>query len=217
MMLELKAEKRDIFGKKLEAFRKKGRLPAVFYGPKEEATPIFISSKDFKKIWKEMGESGVIRINLGNPKKEALIHEVALDPKKDEPIHVDFYTVLMDKLIQAVVPLEFSGVSPAVGDLGAVLVKVMREIEIEALPKNLPQELTADISKLAGFEDKILAKDIFLPLGVELKTNPEEVVAIVEAPKEEVQAPAEGRIAFEEIEVAGEKEKEKEGEEAEKE
>ena len=217
-MFELKAEKRDIFGKKLKSLRQKDKLPAVLYGPKESSQPIFISLKDFKKIWADAGESTVIKINLGNSKKDVLIQEVAMDPKKDEPIHVDFYAALMDKPIQAVVQLVFKGESPAVKNLGGILVKVMREVEIEALPKNLPHELSVDVSRTENLEDKILAKDIVLPKGVELKTNPEEVIAVVETPREEEVAPAEEKIAFEEIEVAGKKEKAEEGaEEAEKE
>ena len=215
-MFELKAEKRGVFGKKLKILRKNDKLPAVLYGPKEKAQSLFISLKEFKKIWQEAGESTVIKLNLADSQKDVLIQEVAIDPKKDEPLHVDFYAVQMDKLIQASVQLVFEGVSPAVKDLGGVLVKVMHEVEVEALPKNLPHELAIDISKLANFEDKILAKDIVLPEGAELKTNPEEVIALVEAPKEEV-VPPEEKIAFEEIEVVGKKEKaEKETEETQK-
>lgn len=207
-MLELQAEKRDVFGKKLAVFRKNGKLPAILYGPKEETLAIFVSFKDFKKVWREGGESTVVQLKLGSSKKDVLIQDVALNPKNDEPIHVDFYAVQMDKPIQAAIPLEFVGISPAVKELGGALVKVMHEVEIEALPKNLPHGLTADISKLINFEDKISAKDIVLPIGVELKTNPEEIIAIVEAVKEEAPAPVEEKIAFEEIEIAGKKEKE---------
>jgi large subunit ribosomal protein L25 len=173
--------------------------------------------KDFKKIWQEAGESTVIHLNLGKFRKEVLIQDVAMDPIKDEPIHVDFYAVLMDKPIQAPIPLVFEGEPPAIKK-GGILVKVMHEIEVEALPKNLPHELIADISKLANFEDKILAKDIILPKDVKLITNPDEVVALIEEPKkEEAAPPAEEKIAFEEIEVAGAKEKEEKEEEKKKE
>ena len=214
-MLELQTENREVFGKKLKPFRKQGKLPAVLYGPKEKSQPLFVSLKDFKKLWREAGESTVIQLNLEKSKKEVLIQDVAVDPIKDEPVHVDFYAVQMDKPIEASVALEFSGISPAVKNLGGVLVKVMHEIEVEALPKNLPHELVVEISKLEKFEDKILAKDIILPEGVKLIASPEEVIALVEEPREEeVAPPAEEKISFEEIEVAGAKEKEEgEGEE----
>jgi large subunit ribosomal protein L25 len=211
-MLELQAENREVFGKKLKDFRKKGQLPAVLYGPKEDAQSLFVLLKDFKKIWKEAGESTVIQLNLGKSKKEVLIQDVVQDPVKDEPIHVDFYAVLMDKPIQAAIPLVFEGEPPAVKD-GGILVKVTHEIEVEALPKNLPHELSVDISVLNNFGDKISAKDIVLPNGVNLVSAGDEVVVLIEAPKEEEAPPAEEKISFEEIEVAGAKEKEEEKEE----
>ena len=209
-MLELQTENRNIFGKKLEPFRKKGKLPAVLYGPKEKARPIFISLKDFKKIWDEAGESTVIQLNLGDTKKEELIQDVAMDPVKGEPVHVDFYAVLMDKPIKASISLVFEGISPAVKNLGGILIKVMHELEVEALPKNLPHELSVDISALASFENKISAKDIILSKGVKLISNPEETIALIEAPREEEAPASEEKIAFEEIEVVGKKEKEEE-------
>jgi len=209
-MFEIQTENRNIFGKKLEPFRKKGKLPAVLYGPKEKARPIFISLKDFKKIWDEAGESTVIQLNLGDTKKEVLIQDVAMDPVKGEPVHVDFYAVLMDKPIKASISLVFEGISPAVKNLGGILIKVMHELEVEALPKNLPHELSVDISALASFENKISAKDIILSKGVKLISNPEETIALIEAPREEEAPVSEEKIAFEEIEVVGKKEKEEE-------
>ena len=209
-MLEIQTENREVFGKKLEPFRKKGKLPAVLYGPKEKTRPIFISLKDFKKLWNEAGESTVIQLNLGDIKKEVLIQDVAMDPVKGEPVHVDFYAVQMDKPIQASVSLVFGGISPAVKNLGGILVKVMHEIEVEALPKNLPHELSVDISILVNFEDKISAKAVILPQGVKLISNPDETIALIEAPREEESPAAEEKIAFEEIKVVGKKEKEEE-------
>jgi len=209
-MFEIQTENRNIFGKKLEPFRKKGKLPAVLYGPKEKARPIFISLKDFKKIWDEAGESTVIQLNLGDTKKEVLIQDVAMDPVKGEPVHVDFYAVLMDKPIKASISLVFEGISPAVKNLGGILIKVMHELEVEALPKNLPHELSVDISALASFENKISAKDIILSKGVKLISNPEETIALIEAPREEEAPASKEKIAFEEIEVVGKKEKEEE-------
>lgn len=215
-MLTLEAENREVFGNKLRDFRKQGKLPAVLYGPKEKSWPLFVSFKDFKKLWKEAGESTVIQLNLDKSKKEVLIQDVAMDPIKDEPLHVDFYAVLMDKPIQAAIPLIFKGEAPA-AKTGGILVKVIHEVEIEALPKDLPHELSVNVSVLNNFGDKILAKDIVLPREVKLITNPEEVVILVEEPRAEEAAPSEEKIALEEIEVAGAKEKEEAKEEEEKE
>ena len=216
-MLELNAEKRGIFGKKLKNFRKQGKLPAVLYGKGKKTTPIFVDSKEFKKIWKETGESTLIKIK--NPEsgaiEDVLIQEVALDPLKNEPLHTDFYVVEMDKPITAKVNLVFEGVSSAEKDLGGILVKVRHEVDVEALPKNLPHELKVDMSKLVNLEDQIIIKDIDLPAGVKILAGEKDVVVLIETPKEEIVE--EKPITIEEVEVEKKGKKPVEGEATEEE
>lgn len=183
-MLTLKADIRDT---QIEpaAIRKAGSIPAVFYGRKEASTPISISEIDFLKVWKEAGESTVVTLKTPDGEKDSLIHDVAIDPVSGKPQHADFYVFEAGKKLEVEIPLEFVGVSPAVTDLGANLVKVMYEVRIEAVPKDLPHKIEVDISTLTKFDDHILAKDLSLPTGVELITDPEEVVAIAAAPREE--------------------------------
>ena len=183
-MLTLKAEMRDK-STQADAIRKAGKVPAVFYGKKEASTPIAISKVDFLKVWKEAGESSVVTLETADGTKDSLIQEVDLDPITGTPIHADFYVFEKGHKVEVELPIEFMGVSPAVKDLGGMLVKVLHEIKIEAMPKDLPHNLEVDISTLANFGDQILAKDIKLPAGVELKENLEEVVALVSAPREE--------------------------------
>lgn len=183
-MIKLKAELREK-DVKAEAIRKSGKIPAVFYGKKEDSTPISINSIDFQKVWKEAGESSVISLETPNGTVESLIHDVDFDPLSGAAIHADFYVFEKGHKVQVEVPLEFEGIAPAVKDLGGVLVKVVHELKIEAMPKDLPHNLTVDISSLLDFTSQILAKDIKLPNGVELLVNPEEVVALVSAPREE--------------------------------
>ncbi len=216
-MLELNAEKRDIFGKILKKFRGQGKLPAVLYGKGKETASLFIDVKEFKKIWKGAGESTLIGIK--NPQsgimENVLIQEVALDPVKGEPIHVDFYAVEMDKPIKTKVTLVFEGVPPAEKELGGILVKVMREIEVEALPKDLPHELKVDVAKLATLEDQLFIKDIELPKGVKILAGENDVVALIETPKEEVVEEKPMSIEDIEVEKKGKKPAEGEAEEVE--
>lgn len=217
MTLKLKAENRDVFGKKLKFFRKEGKVPAVVYGNKKESLSVFVPLKDFKKTWKEAGESTVIELTREEVKAplNVIIKEVAVDPVSEEPIHADFYKVEMDKFIEAMVPIEFEGVSPAVKELGGALVKVMYEVEIQALPKNLPSEIKIDISVLKNLEDKITTADIKLPSGVKLTAKENEVVALVEEPKAEEEV-KEMKIEDIEVEKKGKKPEEKTEEEKEK-
>ena len=208
-MLTLAVEKREKVGK-LGGVRAEGLLPAVYYGPKEASTTASVSLVDFKKVWKKAGESSVIILkDKAGTEHEALIHEVDVHPLTGEPRHVDFYIIEKGKKIEVSVPIIFSGIAPAVKDLGGILVKVHRELKIEAAPRDLPHEVTADITKLATLTDVIKAKDIILPKGVDLKLNPEEVVAsIAEAKEEVVEAPAEIDMSAIEVEAKGKEVKE---------
>jgi large subunit ribosomal protein L25 len=205
-MLTIQYEKRQIAGR-LDNLRSKGSLPAVFYGPKEASTPITIKSLDFKKIWSEAGESSIIILkDASGEEHEALIHDVDVHPVTGAPRHADFYVIEKGKKLQLGVSLEFTGVAPAVKDAGGTLVKVLHEVEIEALPKDLPHHIVVDISALVSVDSQILAKDLPLPAGVELITNPEEVVAAIAVAKEEPEdAPA---ATIDDIEVVGAKGKE---------
>jgi len=189
-MLTLKAEQRDTKTKPQD-IRETGQIPAVFYGKKEASTPISIPKIDFLKVWKEAGESSVVTLEIGDlstglgVKKESLIQDVDLDPVTGSPRHADFYVFEKGHKVEVELSIEFVGVSSAIKELGGSLVKVLHEIKVEAMPKDLPHNIELDIGSLVQFGDQILAKDIVLPAGVELKENPEEVVATVAAPREE--------------------------------
>jgi len=185
-MLNLTVEKRDP-KTKVEILRKEGKLPAVFYGPKEKTTSITISTKDFIKTWKKVGESSVIILKDGDKEHEALIYDIDVHPVTGVPRHADFYVIEKGKKVKVHVPLVFEGVSSAVKDQGGILVKVLRELEVEAVPKDLPHELKVDISLLTDTSSVILAKDIKIADTVTLIANPEEIVASIAIAKEEVE------------------------------
>jgi len=189
-MFTIKAKKRE--GEtKLDNLRKAGEIPAVFYGANKKNTPISISTVEFKKIWKDAGESSAILIKTTEGDTDVLIHEVQVDPVTDEPIHVDFLAIDMKKKIRVEVPLVFEGISNAVKSGIGNLVKVLHEVEIEALPADLPHELIVDISSLEGLENQVFVSDIKVPAGVTVITDGKEVVASIIAQveeKEEVEA-----------------------------
>ncbi len=208
-MLSLSIEKRDLTSKP-DALRKTGKIPAVFYGPKEVSTPITVSTPEFKKVWKKAGESSVIILkDVSGNEHEALIHDIDVHPLSGEPRHADFYVIEKGKKVKVAVPLVFDGVSPAVKDKAGILVKVRREIEVEAAPRDLPHDIKVDISKLVELTDVILVRDLTLGSGVELKINPDEVVASISEAKEEVEeAPAAIDMSAIEVETKGKEIKE---------
>ena len=215
-MVSIKAEKREITGKRMKALRAGGKIPAVLYGRGKESISLEIPERAFSMVFKLAGESTLVDLELGGEKRNVLIHDVAFDPVKDNPIHIDFLEVRMDKLLRAKIQLVFEGESPAIKSLGGVLVKVMHELEVEALPKDLPHEVKIDISKLANLEDRFTVADLKLPDGVKAIAKPDDVLALIETPRAE-EVVVETAPSLETIEVTGGKkkaEKEGEGEEA---
>ncbi|MEK7538873.1 MAG: 50S ribosomal protein L25 [Patescibacteria group bacterium] len=206
-MLTLKGEVRE-GKKKLAALRAEGFLPAVYYGHKEKPVSCVFSMGEFKKVWKTAGESTVVVLDTPKGKVNTLIYDVQMDPLRDEPIHADFYVIEKGQEVEVHIPLEFKGVSGAVKDLGGTLVKVLHEIEIKALPENLPHDLVVDIALLTTLEGQILAKDIELPKGVTLVTLPTEVVAAISVAKEEVEEAPVVDLSKIEVEKKGKKEEE---------
>ena len=211
-MSVLSAEKREVFRRKLAGARKDGKLPAVMYGPKEETSSIFVNAREFTKVLKEAGETTVISLKLPEGAKDVLIHSIDLDPVKDVPVHVDFYAIDKTKKITVSVPLEFVGVSNAVKSLGGTLVKVLHEIEVEALPNEIPHEIEINIELLSDLDSKITIADIKLPEGVSPTHGKEETIANITVAKEEEE---EGVAAPDLSEIEVEKKGKKEDEEAE--
>ena len=211
MAITLKVEKRDLKAD-VEALRKAGNVPAVFYGKKEASTPITVSTVDFIKAYKQAGESTVVILKGEGIEVESLIHDLDLHPVTGKHVHVDFYVFEKGKKIKVNVPLEFVGNAPAVKELGGTLVKVLHDIEIEALPKDLPHKIEVNVASLVDFKSVITAKEIALPAGVELAISPDDIVASVSEPKEEPEEPA-APIDLSTIEVAKKGKEAKEGEE----
>ena len=197
-MLSLAVKARDS-KESTEALRKKGSVPAVFYGPKEKATPIAIDALTFDRIWREAGETTIVKLIGVGDEKETLIHDVQFHPVTDRPLHADFYVLEKGKKITIKVPLEFEGIAPA-EKAGHIVVKALHEVEIEVAPAELPHHLPVDITKLENVGDHIVASQIPLPPTAQLKTDSDEIVVSITAFVEEkieepvVAAPVEGAV-----------------------
>lgn len=212
MTYTISATNRTETGKRAHALLKDGRVPAVVYGPKQEALSIALVRGEFEKVLKEAGESSVIELSgVTKEPLQVLIHEVDLDPVTNIARHADLYAIEKGAKVEVAVPLNFIGESAAV-KAGANLVKVIHELEIEAAPADLPHEIEVDISSLANVGDQIHVRDVKLPKGVSLNgVEEDEVVALIQAVVEEVEeAPA--AIDMEAIEVEQKGKTEGEGE-----
>ncbi len=164
--------------------RADGKIPAVVYGPGHTPQSITLSTKDFEKAWRTAGESTVIELTGIGTMVTVLIQDVTVDPIFGTPTHTDLLAVRSDQKVTVTVPLEFIGTAPA-EKLGGTLIKVLHEIEVEALPKDLPHSITVDVTILQTFEDQIHVSDIMLPTGVTAITLDEEVIALVQAESEQ--------------------------------
>jgi large subunit ribosomal protein L25 len=188
--MDLAVTERVAFGKKVRALRREGFIPAELYGHGVSNVHLSVSAKDFAKVYKEAGENTVVTLVIGVEKHPAIIHHVERHYISGEPAHIDFYQVRMDEKITAHVPIEFTGDSAAVQDKGAVINRSMTEIEVEALPNDLPRHLTVDLSLLDDINKTIYVRDIEVPRGVTFLVEEDTAVATATAPRvEEVVAP----------------------------
>ena len=220
----MNAQIRDVFGKKVKSLRERGLVPAILYGPGVENMALAVDLKEAEHIYKEAGENTIVKLKIKDdkiPERNVLIYDVARETLSGQIIHFDFLQVRMDQVIKAVVPLEFTGESAAVKSEGGILVKNIHEVEVEALPTDLPHKITVDISSLNTFEDAILIKDLLVSAKVKILSDPELVVAQVQPPRSEAELEALKEEVVEKVEEVKveveEKKAEREKEEAEKE
>ncbi|MCC7436297.1 50S ribosomal protein L25 [Candidatus Nomurabacteria bacterium] len=210
-MLILKATKRT--DEKIADIRDQGLVPAVFYGFKKESTSISVPSIEFIKLFREAGETTAISLDVEGEKIPCLVHDLQKDPVTGAPMHIDFLVVDMNKETEVSVPIEFTGLAEAEKAGLGIVVKVMHELEVKALPADLPHSIEVDLTPLVELHQSIHAKDIVLPKGVSLITEPEEIIASVSAFSEEKEEAPVLDVDSIEVEKKGKKEEESESSE----
>jgi len=186
---KISAKERDL-SKKANKLRREGFIPAVIYSKGKEAMSLAVDGHSFDLCYREAGGNSVVLIEVekldgSTSKKNALIHEVDLDPVSEKVLHTDFLQIRMDEKITATVPLSFIGDSVAVIELSGSLLTPIDEIEVECFPADLPHEIEIDITALSDFESVIHISDLKIPEGVAILSESEEVVAYVEPPRSE--------------------------------
>ena len=197
-----KGTRREATGKGVaRKLRNRGYLPGVVYGPDLPATPFSLEAKDstmrtFKGAW---SEAKLYDLLLEDKTLKVIIKDVQIDPVSLDVLHVDFYAVTFGKPVILMVPLKFQG-EPIGVKKGGVIEYLVDEIEVECLPKNIPEELYIDTSAL-DIGDTLFIRDVSLPEGVTLKSDPSQPVATVMTTAAEK---AEGTEESEEEELQGE-------------
>jgi large subunit ribosomal protein L25 len=197
MSFTIKAEKRDTFGKNASRrMRKQGRVPAVLYGGGMANTPLILDKKDVIMILKsDSGENTIFKVAFDSKAQDAMFKDLQIDPGTDELIHADLIHISMDKPIRVNVPLELSGDPIGVKTEGGFVDFMTREVEVECLPKDIPEQIVVDISGL-HLHQSLKVSDIVAQEGIKLIDDPTTVVVLIAVPhkEEEVAKPAEEEV-----------------------
>ena len=190
-----------------------GYIAGVLYGPEMDNVVLEVDSKEFEKSYEEVGETSLVSLESGSDKYKALIHEIQKDPLTGKITHVDFYQPNLKEKTEVAVPLVFEGEPPAVKELGGTLIKNILEVDVKALPEELPHDIKVDVTGLVTFDDVVAIKDLKVSDKVEILKDPEEVIALV-TPIKDIEEDLEQPIE-EDVESVEKVEKEKKSEDEE--
>lgn len=203
MNIVVKSEKRQGLGTNAaRRLRTQGFVPAVLYGESMESAPLVLNKKDVVRILKlESGENTIFKVAVDADEYDVMIKDLQIDPASDELLHVDLIRIAMDKPIRVAVPVVHSGEPIGVKTEGGFVDFVTREVEVECLPRDIPESLGIDISEL-HVNQTFKVQAMAVPAGVRIITEPATVLVLVSMPhKEEEVFPGEkpeGEVAAEE-------------------
>jgi large subunit ribosomal protein L25 len=186
MSLTIKGEVRGEFGKNnSRRYRREGRVPAVLYGPKTDNIHLILDKRDIFTILKsETGENTIVKVSFDSESRDVMIKELQTDPVNDELLHVDLIQISMDKAVRVAVPIALTGEAIGVKTEGGFVDFVTREVQIECLPKDIPEHIEVDISEL-HMHQSLKVLDLESPEGGELTDDPETIIVLIQAPTKE--------------------------------
>ncbi len=172
---KLTAEPRKITGKKIKKLRREGILPANVYGKDIKSQSLQLPMTDFLKVFEEAGETGVVDLTVGKDVIPVLIHNLHKD-YRNMPLHADFFKVNLKEKVTAMIPVELTGEPIAVTEKIGLLEKITNEIEVEALPTELPEKFELNVTALKNIDDQITVEMVNKPEGVEITSDPSLVI-----------------------------------------
>lgn len=173
---KLKVEKRKVLGKEVKKLRRTGVIPGNVYGKNIKSEAVQIDTKEFVSVYKEAGETGLVDLDLDGKVIPVLIHNVHKD-FRGNILHSDFFQVNLKEKVKTMVPLEIIGEPKAVVDKIGLLMNILSEVEVEALPEELPEKIDVNVEHLASIDDQITVADLKAPVGVEVLTDPAQIVS----------------------------------------
>jgi large subunit ribosomal protein L25 len=186
----LAAAPREILGKHVARLRRDGQLPAVVYGHGVPSSSVTINAHDFELLRRKTGPNALVDLSVDGKKADpVLIHDVQVHPVTHRPLHVDLFLVRLTEELTVDVPLTPIGISPAIENDGGTLLHAIESVRIKALPDHLPSSIEYSIESLVDFDTAVHVRDLAIPPDVTLLTDPDEIVAKVQAPRVEVEEP----------------------------
>jgi large subunit ribosomal protein L25 len=194
----INASRRDIIRKQVKALRREGQLPAVLYGRNIETMPIMFNYRESSREIDRLGSSTLVVIKLDGESHYSLVREKQRDVIKGTLLHVDFQAVSLTEKVRAEVSVELVGESPAVKELGGLIIVNNENLEVEALPRDLPDRIEVDISALQEIGDSIYVRDLSLVGDVSILADEDEPIVLVTLPSIE-EEPEEEEVEEEEI------------------
>jgi large subunit ribosomal protein L25 len=184
----LAAEHREVTGKAVSRLRHAGKLPAVVYGHGVASNSLTVDAHDFEQLRRHTGPNALVDLSIdGSKAQPVLIHDVQVHPVNRRPLHVDLFLVRMTEELTVDVPLVANGESLAVTQLNGTLLHPTETVRVKALPDHLPQSIEYSIESLVDFDGAIHVRDLALPSDMTLLTDPDEIIAKVQAPRVEVE------------------------------
>ena len=204
--IELTVASRTTLGKKVKALRRRGLAPANIYGHHVQSQAVEVDAVTLLRTLRSLGRNAILSLRVEGEKapRPVIVREIRRDIVNDKVMHVDFYQVSLAEKMKADVPLLIVGKSPAVIDLGGILLQGLDSIAIEALPSDIPPHIEVDISTLDVFYSSVHVRDLVIDPKVHVFTEADSVVASVAPPRkvveveptvEEAAAAAEGEAA----------------------
>jgi large subunit ribosomal protein L25 len=186
----VKLSERTVIGKGLNQLRRDGQVPAVIHNHGQDSIHVMAPETELVKIYREAGKHHPLELHVGSQKYLALIKDAHFHPVKHKLQHVAFQAINRNETVEAEVPIHLVGEIPA-EKIGLMVLHQLDTVEVEALPRNLPDSLTVDATKLAELHDKLTVADLEVPEGVTILTEPEHPIATVVETKAQMAEEAE--------------------------
>ena len=181
----VQAKPREVIGKQVKALRREGRLPAVLYGKSIQPIPVSLDYREAKRILPMISSSHLVVVDVDGKEHNALIREKQFHPVQGRLVHVDFMVVSLTEKLRANVSVHLEGEAPASRDFNGMVVTGLEDVEVEALPGDLPERIVVDISSLSEIGSAIHVRDLQMPGSVKILTDLDEILVIVTAPEAE--------------------------------